>query len=296
MFEDSVIQSARQGSDITGLYYQNDIESLQIVEKLQQSFTKKGPNEVAETLQVLHNRQQVEERRAVYGAGKYVLAPEYIKFMVESSTWHTWSEKRKRDHIAAFKAYQPTISESYQKSKNAGRKPNEFTRTRPHGDPDVVVSRIEEEPSTAPIKVNLQKTPKGKHWMCRDCDIDDTCRFEDPRASAPKIFELHLRQKVPSSISKCQGNCGQKIILKDTLLVKSFGTSTWTDRSTGKERSRFGPMYVHFKDACLKNYDDEYYSPDSEFNYGKVTVDSSSKSEMTSREKQLLKNLGVKVD
>ena len=89
--------------------------------------------------------------------------------MVESSTWHTWSEKRRRDHIASFKAYQPTVSESYQKPKNAGRKPNEFTGARPHGDPDIVVSRIEEEPSTAPIKVNLQKTPKGKHWVCRDC-------------------------------------------------------------------------------------------------------------------------------
>ena len=46
LFQDSVIQSARQGSDITGLCYQNDIESLHFVEKSQQSFTKKSPNEV----------------------------------------------------------------------------------------------------------------------------------------------------------------------------------------------------------------------------------------------------------
>ena len=105
LFEDSVIQSARQDFEVTGLYYQNNIGSLHFVEKLQQSFTKKSPDEVAEILQLPHNRQQVEETRRIYGTGKYVLAPEYKQFMTESSTWHTWSEKTRRDDIAAFKAY-----------------------------------------------------------------------------------------------------------------------------------------------------------------------------------------------
>ena len=41
-FVESVIQSAREGSDVHGLYYQNDVESLHHVEKMNQNFEKKN--------------------------------------------------------------------------------------------------------------------------------------------------------------------------------------------------------------------------------------------------------------
>ena len=37
----------------------------------------------------------------------------------------------------------------------------------------------------------------------------------------------------------------------DYLLVRSFGTSVFNDRS-GNEQERYGPQYVHFSNDCLK--------------------------------------------
>ena len=41
LFVESVIQSARDNTDVQGLYYQNDVESMHYVEKLNQQFEKK---------------------------------------------------------------------------------------------------------------------------------------------------------------------------------------------------------------------------------------------------------------
>ena len=41
-FVESVIQSAREGSGVRGLYYQNDVESLHHVEEMNQNFEKKS--------------------------------------------------------------------------------------------------------------------------------------------------------------------------------------------------------------------------------------------------------------
>ena len=56
---------------------------------------------------------------------------------------------------------------------------------------------------------------------------------------------------------ECQGNCGKKIDQKDTMLIKSYGTSRWTDKKTGKEMSKHGPMYIHFNEHCLKKIDNK---------------------------------------
>ena len=41
-FVDSVIQSAREGSDVKGLYFQNDVESMHFLEKLNQDIKKES--------------------------------------------------------------------------------------------------------------------------------------------------------------------------------------------------------------------------------------------------------------
>ena len=79
-FVESVIQSAREGTDTVGLYYQNDIESLHFVEKSNQSFKKLDTSQVVKTLEQVHNRQDTEEIRAIYGAGKYSLSTEFKRF------------------------------------------------------------------------------------------------------------------------------------------------------------------------------------------------------------------------
>ena len=39
---DSVIQSAREGTDVKGLYFQSDVESMHFLEKLSQQFKKES--------------------------------------------------------------------------------------------------------------------------------------------------------------------------------------------------------------------------------------------------------------
>ena len=70
-FISSVIQSAREGTDLKVLFYQNDIESLHFVEKTHQGFAKKTIEEAIENLQSLIQKQNDEEIRALYGAGTY---------------------------------------------------------------------------------------------------------------------------------------------------------------------------------------------------------------------------------
>ena len=82
-FVESVIQSAREGSDLCGLYYQNDVESLHHVEKMNQSFEKKTVKEAIGNIQKLSDRQDSEEVRAIYGAGSYILSTSYKQFLCQ---------------------------------------------------------------------------------------------------------------------------------------------------------------------------------------------------------------------
>ena len=59
-FVESVIQSARKGYDVCGLYYQNDVESLHHVEKMNQNFEKKTVEEAIGNIQKLSDRQDSE--------------------------------------------------------------------------------------------------------------------------------------------------------------------------------------------------------------------------------------------
>ena len=74
-------------------------------------------------------------------------------------------------------------------------------------------------------------------------DGDQGLRFPDPRQVLEKAFELHLRKDLPGLIKKCQGMCGKVIRPNDNgMLANSYGTSTWTDRKAGQEKSKFGTV------------------------------------------------------
>ena len=105
--------------------------------------------------------------------------------------------------------------------------------------------------------------------------------FSDPREQAEKEYELPLRAKLPKSVSKCQGKCGKPIKKDDVLVVKSYGKISWTDKNTGQERQKFGPMYIHFKEDCLKTFSDKVYAPGESFDFGKIKIDSKSRNEVT---------------
>ena len=96
-------------------------------------------------------------------------------------------------------------------------------------------------------------------------------------------------------MSRCQGRCGKKIDKSDILLIKSYGTTTWTDKKSGKEMSKHGPMYIHFNEICLKAYHDKFYGPSETFEYSIVTVGTETLSNLSEEEKKFLKELGVKL-
>lgn len=84
-FIDIAIVSARDGTNLNGLYYQNDIESINFVEKMRRYFSKKSVSEVTKPFELFHNRQDQDEVRALYGAGPFSLATKYEKFKVDST-------------------------------------------------------------------------------------------------------------------------------------------------------------------------------------------------------------------
>ena len=59
-----------------------------------------------------------------------------------------------------------------------------------------------------------------------------------------QMSELNLREILPKTVSRYQGSCEKNITLTDAMLIKSFGTRRWTDKKTGKEISKHGPMYI----------------------------------------------------
>lgn len=68
---ESVIESARDGSGVNGMYYQNDIERIYSVWHCIQNFKRLDVLSVVENLQRLDQRQDAEEVRVLYEAGIY---------------------------------------------------------------------------------------------------------------------------------------------------------------------------------------------------------------------------------
>ena len=71
-FLQSVVQSAREGINVVGLVYQNDIESVHAIEKRIQCFL-----EVVNTIKILIERKENEEVLALYSGGRCVLSLEF---------------------------------------------------------------------------------------------------------------------------------------------------------------------------------------------------------------------------
>ena len=106
-------------------------------------------------------RQQTEENRALYGAGSYCLQSEF-KFLVDSAKWHTRRrEQQRKNHFSVFRAYSPTISDSF----------TFHQRTRPI-EPSVMIDRITDD----------NQIPKSGSYI----------RFADPREKPPKVFHYTI--------------------------------------------------------------------------------------------------------
>ena len=124
--------------------------------------------------------------------------------------------------------------------------------------------------------------------------VQHNIRFQDPRVSLPKEFVLFLHKHLPKNITKCQGRCGRSIGNEDEMIIRSYDMSTWTKKVTGRENSKYGPMYLHFNEKCLKNFDDEnYHVPGPAFNYSVAAVNPKSKGDLHPAEVDLLRKLRI---
>ena len=145
-FIENVIVSARDGTDLDGSYYQNYIESIHFIEKMQQCFSKKSVNEVIKSFESFYDWQEQEEVRAFYRAGLFSVATEYEKFKAGSKQWHQWSMKKRQEHVKRFRNYKLNLTDAYKKPGNSGRKPGAYTKSkRPNTEPDIVVDRLSSE-------------------------------------------------------------------------------------------------------------------------------------------------------
>ena len=57
------------------------------------------------------------------------------------------------------------------------------------------------------------------------------------------------------------------------MIIRSIGESWWTDKTTGKEISHVGPLYMHFNLNCLEQFDNaNFYGPTERFDVSRLTV------------------------
>ena len=76
----SVICSAREGTDVCGLFYQNYVESQHFVENFRQSFKKKSVRDAVLGSKTVNERKENEEMRAIYRPGSY----RFVSFFILS--------------------------------------------------------------------------------------------------------------------------------------------------------------------------------------------------------------------
>ena len=84
LFKDKVIEEARQGSNVNGLYYNKNTESMHFKEKTEQCYRLLSSTDVIGTLRKIVERQEDDELRALYGNRPYKLSKEYCRFSVDS--------------------------------------------------------------------------------------------------------------------------------------------------------------------------------------------------------------------
>ena len=157
---------------------------------------------------------------------------------------------------------------------STGRKASDRHRERSNKEPDIVIDRLNREQGEPPAESSIS--------------------FKDPREKAQKEYELHLRSKLPSTVSKCRGKCGKKISTDDVLVVRSYGNVSWTDKKTGELKQRYGPMYIHFKEECLKAFSDVFYAPGDSFDFSVIVIDAKSKAEMSKADVVFLQNMNIR--
>ena len=186
------------------------------------------------------------------------------------------------------------FSDKFERPSNAGCKPNFTPRSRVREAPQVLVGRQRDQRDQG-IRLRISNSPESNTWRSTEVQNQgqSSMRFADPDRNRKKTLELNLRKDVPRLVQRCQGNCGKRITEDCFLVVKSFGTSRWTDKN-GNKRFKFGQMYLHFEKNCLQNFDlENHYGPSQSFDYSRVTVDQKCKGQLPEAENIFLIGLSL---
>ena len=72
------------GSNVHGLYFNNNIESMHFKEKTEQCHKLGSSIGVIKTLKKIIDRQQDDKVHEIYGSGPYKLSREYGKFSIDN--------------------------------------------------------------------------------------------------------------------------------------------------------------------------------------------------------------------
>lgn len=119
VFITAVINAELNRAQVGNRFYNN---RLQLLHKLQKKYVSEGEykddvSSINSALQEWSETFVKEEIKALYGQGKYRLAPGYDHFYVEPTKLFKWSQERKDQHIRVFREFVPNIAETYKKRK-----------------------------------------------------------------------------------------------------------------------------------------------------------------------------------
>ena len=98
---------------------------------------------------------------------------------------------------------------------------------------------------------------------------------------------------VPRLVQRCQ-KCGIKLCTadkRDYLLVKSYGTSTFPVE--GEAHSKYGPLNIHFKRECLKEYAHQKHVFYKEFPLSLVMINKAALKKLSDYDKSQLEEFGI---
>ena len=91
----------------------------------------------------------------------------------------------------------------------------------------------------------VKESASQPNVIAESSQVQHNIRFQDSRAT--KEFVLFLRKNLPKNITKCQGRCGKSIGNEDEMIIRSYGTSTWTKQLEGKILSMVECIYTLVK-------------------------------------------------
>ena len=73
------------------------------------------------------------------------------------------------------------------------------------------------------------------------------------------------------------------------MVIRTYGSSSYTDKESGENKCNYGPLYIHFEGKRLKASDSEkFYFPNENFDYSSIAVDKDTLDCLKPSEKNLL--------